>query len=162
MGFNPTTLVDHLSPMLDRVRAIPSRLGVQPYRVFLLTTRWSENEYGEGTESLVSETEITPPPLVELGVTIDFRPFGADCSGKLVLSQISLRYSEEELVPTVPEGTQFYFEVRRTDGANRVRAFPDTKPVRNGKKGLGWSLQCQISDMPRTDSGNLYGTGSTR
>jgi hypothetical protein len=133
-------------------------LGVRPYHVYLIQTRWSGGDYGEGTESLVSETELTPPPRVEIGVTLDFKPFGQDHSGSVVISRISLRYTEHDLLPDdLPEGTQFYYELRQVDGKARVRAFPNLKPVKNHpKKGIGWALQLMVQDMPRTDEGRIY------
>ena len=59
------TLVRKLSPTVDRLRQIATNLGVRPYRVFLVRTRWSGEERGEGQEVVYDEREILPTPRVK-------------------------------------------------------------------------------------------------
>lgn len=152
-------LVQRLAPVLDRVRDIPNRLGFRPYRVFLVHTRWTENEEGLGVEALMSEREILPAPDVTVDVEFRQDGHGRVEVGGIKIVRISYdRFTEDDLMPSsIPEGQQFFYELRVTsDGSPRYRATPARRPVLH-QTGLGWEVDLNVQEMPRNVStGRLY------
>lgn len=63
-------LADRLKPLVHRIRAIPGRMGLHPFRVYVVVRTWTGSTVGDGTSS-DSETELLesgqPPHLESLG-----------------------------------------------------------------------------------------------
>ena len=118
------SMLGELFECVDYIRQIPVDLGARPYRVFLVWTRWSGEDRGEGVESLVREEEILPVPKVQemASVQLQLLDIGMDEQGSLQVSQISPRYTENQLLGRNPDGSgiadneTFSWEVRLDKG----------------------------------------------
>lgn len=114
------TLARDLAPTVDCLRDLYTSMGLRTYQVALIKTQWSGGERGVGQESVISEELILPTPkvaeLTALGTTVE--PTGSLESGNLLVTQISPRYTEEQLTglgadgSALPDDMQFYWEVR--------------------------------------------------
>ena len=93
------TLVDELIGVVDEVRGtVHGALGTRPYRVYLLRRSWDGGRPGVGNFTDV-ETEILPPPMVRPAIDKQLRPAGPEEEGNVVLTDISLTFTEAELYP---------------------------------------------------------------
>lgn len=118
------SMLGELQDCVDYIRQIPVDLGARPYRVFLVWTRWSGEDRGEGVESLVREEEILPVPKVQeiSSVQLQLLDIGTDEQGSLQISQISPRYTENQLLGRHQDGSgvarneTFSWEVRLDKG----------------------------------------------
>lgn len=118
------SMLGELMECVDCIRQIPVELGARPYRVFLIWTRWSGEERGEGVESLIREEEILPVPKIQemASVQLQLLDIGMDEQGSLQVSQISPRYTENQLLGRNPDGSgiadneTFSWEVRLDKG----------------------------------------------
>lgn len=118
------SMLGELFECVDYIRQIPVDLGARPYRVFLVWTRWSGEDRGEGVESLVREEEILPVPKVQeiSSVQLQLLDIGTDEQGSLQISQISPRYTENQLLGRHQDGSgvsrneTFSWEVRLDKG----------------------------------------------
>ena len=113
------SLAQKLIPVVDGVRDLVTRLGLRPYAIRLVWTRWSEGVRGEGCEIVVKSTDLLPAPaspsLLELASTLTAG--GEEEQGAVRVSEISGRYSENFLKgydesgnPPEPD-VHFYWEV---------------------------------------------------
>jgi hypothetical protein len=145
VGHFRNTLCQKLIPLADGVRDLATQLGARPYRVFLVKTQWSEGERGLGIEEIIEETEILPVPKLSSmdGIALQLQSIGIDEIGTTKVSEISGRYTEDQLRGLGPGGEElpkdqnFYWEIvfMRTDGEQPRRRFlprgvPDYKPTR--------------------------------
>lgn len=109
-------LTDRLIDVVDNVRRkIHGKLGTRQYRVQVVTRRWSGGVIGEGTP-VVTILEIDPRPLVTRSEGDRLSPGGRENQGDVTITQVSLRYSVEELQPSVPDGTEVNWRVIDTGG----------------------------------------------
>ena len=127
------TLGQKLIPVVDSVRDLATRLGTRPYRVYLVVTKWAEGERGLGVEEVLRVTEILPVPKVASmdGLALQLQTIGIDEIGSVRVSEISGRYTEDQLRGNASDGTpvhadeNFYWEIvfLRTDGEQPRRRF---------------------------------------
>ena len=137
------TLVRKLSPTVDRLRQIATNLGVRPYRVFLVRTRWSGEERGEGQEVVYDEREILPTPRVKQVSNLMryLTEVGVGEQGELKVIDIATTYTEYQLTGKNDDGSdpadteQFYWEIRGDAGMGsnppRRRFIPTGAPYYN-------------------------------
>lgn len=129
------TLGARLSRVADRVRQIATNLGARPYRCFLVWTRWTGEERGEGAAVEVARTEILPTPMVESLDAVTRGPFasGAYPVGSVRLREVSLSFAATLLegkqlpdgsrVDTIPNPWDFWWELVE-DGRHEVDPEP--------------------------------------
>lgn len=93
------TLAHRLAPRVDRLRQIATRFGVRPYRVWLVWTKWSDAERGEGKELPEARLEILPTPKVVSLDSVSFRGFsgGMIPVGSMRVSEISALFTSDQL-----------------------------------------------------------------
>lgn len=109
------TLVARLQPRVDRLRDIPTRFGLSPYNTYLVWTRWSGGERGEGTERILKRTQILPSPRVEdlTGISLQLFSAGTIPVGSVRVTRISGSYAQDVLmgltVPPDPLGSRASF-----------------------------------------------------
>jgi hypothetical protein len=137
-GFTVTTpdtlrgsLAQRLVPVVDRVRDLNTSLGMRPYRVRIVRTRWAGGRRGVGVESVVFEIDILPTPkVVDLNTLQEMvTPVGVTEIGLVQLQEVSGRYSEDFLVGVdasgspVPDSDDVYYEIEwiRADGKQTDR-----------------------------------------
>lgn len=107
-------LGDKLIDVVDNVRRkIHAKLGTRPWTVAIVTRRWSGEQAGLGTAT-VSVLELDPVPHVSRTARDRLGPAGREASGSVVLTGVSLRYSEAELAPKVDNRTEVAY--RLTEG----------------------------------------------
>lgn len=104
------TLAARLAPRADRLRQLATRLGVRPYRVFLVWTRFGGEERGEGDERELRRVELLPTPQVQDLTGVQYNPFsgGALPTGSVRVDRISCAAYNEDLLrgeapPAAPE-----------------------------------------------------------
>lgn len=136
------TLVRSLTPCVDAIRDIYTCLGARAYQVALIVTRWSGGERGEGVEELISHKLLLPTPQIEdlSGLDTQIVAIGQEEDGTVTVSQISPRFSEDELMGRELDGTpipsdhSFYWEIHfptaSGDGVRR-RFTPAAAPTYN-------------------------------
>lgn len=94
-----------LGPTLDKLRQIPTSLGLRPRRVFLVHVLWTGERIGEGQPQEISRREILPTPRIrDMSSTTEvLSSFGRIEEGGIVVDRISPKYSEDDLVGATPD-----------------------------------------------------------
>lgn len=111
---NPSLLGDALVGVVDDIRrSVHGALGTRPWKVAIVTRRWSGDTAGEGTPT-VSILELDPTPNVRKNARDRLGPAGREAAGSVVLTGVSLSYTEEELQPKADARTEIAY--RLTDG----------------------------------------------
>lgn len=141
------TLTDRLQPTVDKIRQLYTDFGERPYRVFLVHQQWSGGVRGRGQPQDISRVEVLPTPrLLDMsGTTQVIHAFGLQEDGGVTIDQISLRFTEDDLLgktpdlidPTNqrsgPEGFDFFWEIvearNTTPQPVRRRYVPNAVPV---------------------------------
>lgn len=156
------SLGDELGEVVDDAFGIVAELGLRPYRVFSVIEQWSGGTRGRGDVSIVSEVEITPPPM------LNYRPLRRDMGsagtverGEVTLERISPRYTEEEIAsifPTSVERGQYAYIEARFDGRNggepqRRRFAIASVPYLEIPRRFQWVVRLRPQDDPRDDAG---------
>lgn len=154
-----------LDGCLDDLRQIAVDLGARPYRVFLVRTRWSGEERGEGVETVISEEELLPVPKVEAMSPINrsLMDGGIDEVGGLQITEISPRYTEQQLLgysslgQQVPQNETFSWEITLMRGDDEVhtrrRFLVQGTPSYQAEE-LQWSVRLTRAGSDRTDDGS--------
>jgi len=150
---------------LDELRQIASDFGARPYRVFLVRTLWKGGKRGRGPEQVISETEILPTPKVEtmMSVQLQMLDVGVDEQGGMTVSEISPRYTENQLLGRNEDGTEiadnetFSWEIsmHRGDSDDQKRRRYNVKGVPSYEPtGLQWKVSLVRSGSDRQTGGN--------
>lgn len=110
-----------MAKRVDRARQIEVRLGLRPYNVFLVWTKWNADERGEGRETIICRTPLLPTPIVEGldGVSSQAYSGGKLPVGSVRVRNVSATYSQDvltgkvipEIGDDVPEPFDFFYEV---------------------------------------------------
>jgi hypothetical protein len=162
---DPTLLADALVGVVDDIRgAVHGALGTRPYRVSVVTRRWSGKRTGEG-DYVDSVMLIEPTPQVVRGGSNRFGPGGAEGKNSVTLREVSLRYTEAELYPRDnPANAETVYLLERTfgGGANESQEFFTAEnsptPERGDKSDdrIGWLIKLhEVQDfnpVDRTDA----------
>jgi hypothetical protein len=152
----------------DEIRQLNTDFGLRPYRVFLVHQQWTGPARGMGEPREISRVELLPTPEVaDMTATgRSLHAIGLVEDGSLKLSEISARYTEDELLGRTPDvrdpllprtgkkNVEFYYEVvhqrRRDDPAARRRYVPDAAAdLKPGQFGWTVHLKKQQGDAAR-------------
>lgn len=98
------------------------KLGFRPYQVFLVWTKWTGDERGDGYERVICRTPLLPIPEVLDLTAVAKQTGGAGRyrAGSVRLNGISMSYTQEllegKVVPEkredeVPEPYEFFYEI---------------------------------------------------
>lgn len=141
----PGVLLDDLVPLADDVRGLYAELGARDFRAFVVRKAWDGGEVGVGNETDVVVTEILPLPNVSaIGVHGELRPAGLEEEGDLVLSEVSLTWTEGELYSPDDLAANEQHLIR-LDGATgqgvRSRYYVPAAPPVPDRTGLGWVMR---------------------
>lgn len=125
------SLFEELGAIADDVRQINVDLGGRPYRCFSVVVRWSGGQIGKGTAAVVSETELTPTPFVDLRpMRSEMTAAGKKEAGFVKMKELSPRFTEDDIrtlfhVQPLPAGHQGFIEVRhdQRDGETARRRY---------------------------------------
>ena len=153
-----TTLVSKLRGKVDKVRTVAVKLGLRPYRVFLIHVKWTGGIKGQGSEKMVSWNEIWPNPRLSIqdresgGLFRDMTSWGMIEEGMVTAIGISLSYTEDQLLGLGEGGIailpdrEFFWEIRedgaRTPTPRRRRFHPDDVPHQTA---TGWVMKLRKS-----------------
>ncbi len=130
------TLVNRLTTRVDRLRQFQTKFGMRSQRCFLVWTKYSGTERGEGREVEVARVEILPTPKVVGLDAVSRSPMAAGILpiGSIRLEEVSMSLGFDLLtgkVPPIAEGAvaipepfDFYYELME-DGRG------DAQPVRS-------------------------------
>jgi hypothetical protein len=173
------TLANRLGRVADDVRQIATNIGVRPYRVFLIWTKWVGTgtvERGEGTEYIIQKLEILPTPRVTSldGLSLSIAHAGVIPIGSVRVDRISVRRFTEDVLKGkafpcdplpfgerieekhIPEPYDFFWEIvedgRGDCPAKRRRFRPMTEPVRRPGK-PDWTLMLDRVSLDRNRLG---------
>lgn len=157
------TLARRFIPLADSLRNMLTTFGLRSYKVSMVRVRWSGGARGVGTPTVESEEVILPTPKVgSLDALSELaQPIGLDEQGSIELSQISGRYTEDQLVGLEPGGREidpnleFYYEIEffpTTEGSKR-RFYPRSVPTYMPGR-LQWSLRLEKATADRERNGD--------
>lgn len=144
------TLVAKFGPKIDRIRQLATKLGVRPYRVFLVWEQSSGLERGSGTMTEAQRLEILPTPRVDSldAVMLDPRFAGSLPVGSIRVSRISSSFTEDLLRgkrdhKSIADDVSFFYEVvedgRGDDSPVRMKYRLATTPMRRAGK-VDWLI----------------------
>lgn len=165
------TLASKLVPVIDRIRQLRTVFGVQQYRVFLVHVQWTGLRRGMGEGKEISRVEILPTPTVSdmAGVTEIARALGRTEEGGVSVSEISARYSEDDLRGFTPDlvdaeqprtlrpNVEFFWEVveARANRPNPIRRrFTLASAPSLSRDTTQWRAQLTRMDYDRSRAGN--------
>ncbi len=160
----PRTLARQLIPVADQLRDLYTVFGLRPYLVRLVKTKWSLGRRNQGVEQVVFSRDILPTPLVSdlSGVAQVSSPIGLDEIGDVVVSQISGRFTEDQLRGSDDLGNppdkdeDLYYEIEFPtpgDGQGERRRFTiNSAPMYFSDK-FAWTLHLERQRMDRTRGG---------
>lgn len=138
-------LVDDLVPTVDELRdSLHTAFGVQQFRVYTVLRTWDGGATGSGA-STDTETELTPQPKVEPYKTrFELDGCGIDEAGYVVLREISLTYTEAELIgPTLVAGQEWLIKISDAQGqaiADRYWVVQEP-PFPDREQDIGWTVK---------------------
>ena len=147
-------LVDSLvEDVIDGLREeLHPAFGVRAYRVFTVLRTWSGRIQGEGERSDVV-TELRPQPLVHSwdGRRYELQGCGLDDMGEIMLTEVSLTYTQAELDGGGALGKNQAFLIRLDEAhgqEQRSAFFIHTRPPYVDRiKDMGWKLWLRRSDV---------------
>ena len=109
-------LADELVGVVDGIRReVHGALGTRPWKVDIITRRWSGDTCGEGNAT-IQVLELDPTPMVRRSTRDRLGPAGREASGSLIMTGVSLRYTEEELQPKVDARTEVAYRLTELHG----------------------------------------------
>lgn len=148
---DPDVLVDSLvEDVIDGLRGdLHPAFGVRAYRVYTVLRTWSGGQIGMGSSSDV-ENEIDPQPFVARwdGLRFQLETCGIDEMGEIVLIEVSLTYTEEELAgrPLAKNEQWFYKLVDAHGQETSEKYFILTKPPYvDREENMGWVVWLRAS-----------------
>lgn len=152
-----TSLVDDLVPTIDSLRAelLPA-FGVRAHTVYLVRRQWSGAKRLIGEMTIISEIEMSPPPLMTDGAPrttetrYELKSHGRDEEGEVQASEISLTYTEAELTGgVIAPNEEFFWKVVDAHGQEqRVRYYVPAAPPRvDREKSIGWMVILKRADV---------------
>lgn len=144
-----------------------SRAGLRPYSVSIIRARATGQRHrGDGVTEVVGEWPILPTPLVGdlTAITQMLESDQLREQGSLLLSEISLRYTEAVLLgrgdtgDPIPSGEVVFYEIRLLDGSGRItqrRKFvADSAPNYDATKAM-WSISLRRAPWDRDRAGQV-------
>jgi hypothetical protein len=164
-------LTRQLVPVVDQIRQLAADFGARPYRIFLVHMGWSGNVRGIGLARELARTELIPTPKIQSmdQTTQQVTPFGRSEEGGLRLTEISARYSEDDLLGKTPDmvkpdlpktnlrNTEFFYEVVQYHTAgqpSRRRYIPESVPDLRATS-CQWTINLTKQEQDRTRDGRM-------
>jgi hypothetical protein len=158
------TLANRLGPRVDRLRQFSTNFGLRPYRVFLVWTRYSGDERGEGDEHELRRVEVLPTPRVTALDNLTYGPVstGVLPSGSVRIDRVSTTFTEDQLMgrlangDSLPNPRDFFYEIvedgRTSEAPARLKFRPLSNPALLPGKQM-WTLMLERISEDRTRAG---------
>lgn len=159
------TLAQQLIPVADSIRDLYTSFGLRPYKVRIVRTQWSGGVRGRGTPHVASTLDLLPTPLVQDLTTLTeiLQPIGLDEVGTIAVSEISGRFTDDQLRLLARDGEQsgpdeevFYeIEFPQPNGGPSVkrRFFLRGAPYYSAGR-FQWSIRLEKTNEDRTRIGD--------
>lgn len=158
-----TSLARLLVKPADSLRNLLTVLGVRPYVVRMVYTRYSGGARGIGEESVVSCDAILPTPLILSldGLSRIVSVVGADEQGGVLLTEVSGCYTEDQLRglgdggAELPPDQSFYYEVEflSMQPQGERRRFSQSGVPEYVPDQYGWRMRLERAQRDRTRAG---------
>lgn len=163
------SLANRFGRLADNVRQLATKLGIRPYRVFLVWSQYDGQVRGEGNESVIARVEVLPTPRVSELTSVQLALYGAGNlpTGTLRIDQISVaKWNEAQLMgralPTdtdaehIPPHYDFWYEIvedgRGGNEPMRTRYRLLGVPFRNAG-GVQWGVLVERQQDDATPNG---------
>jgi hypothetical protein len=145
-------LVDDLVPMVDELRnELHADMGIRQFRLYHVHAQWSGGLVGVGAKTITTISEILPAPRLVMADTHHLTEGGLQEIGVGTLSEVSLSYSEAQLLgkPMAPGAEFFYLTVDGLGQGVQRRVFiPQDHPWPDREKTIGWKFRVRRVDGP--------------
>lgn len=158
------TLARGFIGLADSLRDMLTQFGLRTYKVTIVRVEWSGQRRGRGVPSVVSEVAILPTPKISAVDSLSeiIQPGGGLESGSLELTQISGRFTEEQLRghgsdgEAIPPNQEFFYEVEffPNEGPSVKRRFIPSAPPAYYPGRLGWTVRLARSFDNRDRNGD--------
>jgi hypothetical protein len=158
------TLARGFINLADSLRDMLTKFGLRTYKVSILKVEWSGNRRGRGTPQVVSELAVLPTPKISAIDSLSeiIQAGGGLESGSLELTQISGRFTEEQLRghandgEPIPANQEFFYEVEffPHEGPSVKRRFIPSAPPAYYPGRLGWTVRLARSFDNRDRNGD--------
>lgn len=154
-------LGDALVGVVDDIRrSIHGALGTRPWRVFIITRRWSGRKVGEGTAT-DGVVELDPTPKLTKSDSHRAGPGGLEETDSITLTGVSLSYTEDELWPNGSTSIEIVYRVEEAHGQGQAPNYytvVDCTPRRGDQAGdaSDWKIELTqvhpLSPLDGTDA----------
>lgn len=151
-----------------RLRQLHTKFGARSRRVFLVWTRSTGEERGEGTEVELARVEVLPTPYIADLTAVALNPYSAGKLpvGSIRVDEVNATFTRDELTGRVVPGddrklseqpdVDFFYEVvedgRGEDPAPRMRFRLAAEPSRT-ETNVCWVLLLERASEDRARSG---------
>lgn len=151
-ALNTDLFSDRLVGVVDRIRRrVHGVLGTRPWTVEIVKRIWSGGDRGLGSAK-TSVLILDPIPKVERVTRNRQGPAGAEAEGEIVLSEVSLRYSESEIHPKGNRFTEVAYRLVEKLGTKQKVTYyvvaGDPVPRRGDKSGDGIDWYIRLKEVP--------------
>jgi len=148
-------LVDGLIPDIDELRGdLHGDFGVRPFRVYTVLRQWDGGAIGDGS-STDTEIELTPAPKVmpfDADFKYELRHCGLDQAGSIMLKEVSLSYTYEELTGKpvtagaegeLPDGAEWLIKIAEGHGQGQPSYYFTIAgpPFPDREQDFGWVIR---------------------
>jgi len=160
------TLGQKLIPVVDNVRNLFTKFGLRPYKIRIVRVKWSGGRRGRGVPHIARQEDLLPTPLVDdlNALTEVLEPIGMDETGTIVVSEISGRFTDDQLRYLDDDGEQpgpdeeiFYeIEYPQPDGSGGdvMRRFTLRGAPHYDANRFQWSVRLERAQEDRTRQGD--------
>ena len=159
------TLAQRFIPLADDLRNLLTVFGLRPFKVRIVRVRWANGFRGSGAPMVEQELDILPTPSVQDLSTLTeiVQPIGLDEVGTIVVSEISGRFTDEQLrfldsdgTPPAPDEEIFWeIEYPRLDGQPSIRRRFELRGAPMYFAGrLQWQVRLERSHHDRARNGD--------
>lgn len=160
------TFASSLIETADSLRDLYVQFGLRSYQVSIIRTAWTGGKRGIGTEYIKHELELLPTPKVNSFSSLSeiLQPVGLDEVGSVSLSEISGRFTEDELLGRdkiglpLAKDEQVFYEIHypRSDGNPGVRRrFVVKGAPYYSASSLEWTIDLEKSHEDRARDSSL-------
>jgi len=155
-------LGDALIGVVDDIRRdVHKALGTRPWAVDVVRRTWQGGVRARGAAT-VRILRLDPTPMVKRVSKDRMGPAGREAAGSVVLEEVSLSYSFEELQPKINKGDEVAFRLTEIHGQRQTQKFyvlaADPIPRRGDKEGDKTDWYCLLHET--TAMGDLDGVDS--